>query len=397
LLKANAGDQSADIWFVATIERLSAGTRISVRSWQPEAQVETSIESIEVVDKREIATSLLRLCRKLARPMGVIEQVNEKSVRVRLRAGELTTPDPSFAQLKAGDVLLPMLAYRGKQGDVERLQAIPWTYITVDEIDGSMVRGTIQSGLRMALGGKRRGRIDTVVVAMRAQQSTTRIQMLTQLKPQRPLVAHRIEVRSEPMIPKAKPGGPPVDPNSTLLRELLTDRRGLATVSAVAEQPLVWLFAYSGQNLLARVPFVPGVTEHVALEVPDDATRLTAEADLQMLQSEVIDAVAARNTAIASIRAAAKKNDWSTVESKLDIIKRQQSAVSLKDRMTAVRVAGVAAAKSRRDKTAESRINRMCDELNKLISTHLGDDKIATVAEEMESLRQAEQRPDDKK
>lgn len=391
-----APEKTADIWFAATLESHAAATRISVRSWQPEVRTETAMESVEVVDRREIATSLLRLCRDLVRPIGTVEQVNDRSVQIRLRAGEIPSPDSSFDQLRKGDVLLPLMAFRGKKGVVERMQPIPWTYITVDEIDGSTVQGSVQSGLRLALGGKKRGRIDTLVVALRPQQSATKVELLTQSKPQRPLVAHRIEVRTEPVIPRSKEGESEVDPNSTLIAELLTDRRGQARIPAVKGRSMVWLFAFSGQNLLARVPFVPGLRHEVALEVPDDATRLAAEADLQMLQAEIVDAVALRNTAIALIRAAAKKDDWNTVNQRLDVIKRQKDAGSFSDRLTAVRVAGVAAARSRKDKSAETRIQRMCDELKELISAHLGDDKITAISDEMEALQNADKKSDEK-
>ena len=112
-----------------------------------------------------------------------------------------------------------------------------------------------------------------------------------------------------------------------------------------------------------------------------------------MLQGEVIDAVALRNTAIATIRAAAKKDDWSTVSQKLTLLKQQSSSSSLVDRLIAVRVAGVAAAKANRDKAAETRINRMCDEAVALIKVHLGEEKVRLLTEEMDALQSADVEP----
>ena len=118
-------------------------------------------------------------------------------------------------------------------------------------------------------------------------------------------------------------------------------------LSVAPERSLVWLFAYSGQRLLARVPLFRECSSSVRLDVPDDSTRLTAEANLQMLQGEVIDAVALRNTAFATIRAAAKKDDWVTVNQKLALLKRQQDVGSLNNRLIAVQnIAGTSAAGS---------------------------------------------------
>ena len=266
----------------------------------------------------------------------------------------------------------------------------------MDDVDGSTVTGRVQSGLKLALGGKKRGRIDTLIVTLRPQYPSTRIELTTQVKPVLPLVAHRIEVRTEPVVPRPTEEHPEIDPNSTLLHELITDRRGLAKLSIDAERPLVWLFTYSGQHLLARVPFVAGIASQVRLEVPDDSTRLTAEADLQMLQGEVIDAVALRNTAIATIRSAAKKDDWATVNQKLALIKRNSDIGSLSDRLNAVRVTGTTAARSHRDKGAEVRINRMCDETATLIKAHLGADNVTTLSEEMEALQSEDQKAEAK-
>ena len=396
-LDRHFGDMPTDIRLVATVESRSVGHRVSVRSWQPEVRTQTAAISIDVTDHREIAVSLLRLCRDQIRPMGLVEHVDERTVRIRLRAGELSSPDPSFSQLAAGDLMVPMLAYRNKNRVIEKLQSIPWTYVTIDRVDGSSVTATVQSGLRLALGGKKRGRIDTLVVGLRPQWASTKLELYSQTKPPLPLVAHRLEIRSEQMIPRVTDEHPDANPASTLLTELLTDRRGLAEVAIQPDHRLVWLFAYSGQHMLARIPFVPGSFGEARLEVPDDAVRLSTEADLQMLQSEVIDAVALRNTAVATIRAAAKKDDWTTVNQKLKLLKKQQKSAELSERLVAIRVAGVAVAKSRKDRAAETRINRMCDETATLVAAHLGDEKLRLLHEEMDALQSADAASQDAK
>ena len=60
---------------------------------------------------------------------------------------------------------------------------------------------------------------------------------------------------------------------------------------------------------------------------------------------------------------------------KLALLKRQQDAGTLLDRLNAVRVTGSAAAKARRDRTAEVRINRICDDVEWLngLSNPIGE------------------------
>lgn len=381
--------ESADVWFVAVVESLTVGTRVSVRSWQPEIQLQTVQVSEQVMDPREISMTVVRLCRDLMRPMGHLEQVDGQNVRIRLRMGEFSPADPTFTQLAKGDLLVPIVVFRDKNNSIQRLQSIPWTYVSVDAVEGSTVAGIIRSGLRGPLSGKKRPRIDTVLVAIRPQYSSSRLEVMNQAKTPIPLVAHRVEVRTEPIIPKPTKEQPDLNPASTLLNELLTDRRGMTFVDVDPARSLVWLFVFSGDQQLARVPFVPGLTQNARLEVPDDSTRLTAEADLQMLQGEVIDAVALRMTAFSTIRSAAKKDDWKVVNQKLLLLRQIQDAGGLLDRLNAIRVAATSVARARKDRVSEVRINRICDDTETLIKSHLADDKIRLLIEEMSALQGA--------
>jgi hypothetical protein len=54
---------------------------------------------------------------------------------------------------------------------------------------------------------------------------------------------------------------------------------------------------------------------------------------------------------------------------------------------------GESAAKANRDKAAETRINRMCDEAVALIKLHLGEEKVRLLSEEMEALQSADVEP----
>ena len=386
-----ADGQPVDVWFVAAVQSARPGYRIDVRSWQPEIQVASEAVGVYVADPRDVPVAILKLCRLAFRPVGVVEFVEGKTARARLQAGSLAAPDEAFALARPNDAFVPLTAVYNREQRIEKLQSIPWTYLTATEVDGAHVTCEIGSGLRSPLNSKPRTRIETLIVAVRPQHATTRLELATQTKPSLPLVAHRIELRSSPSTPK------PDDDAAReehLLRELLTDRRGLVVVPTDPERPLVWLFAYSGQHLLARVPFVPGSVAETRLEVPDDAARLTAEADVQMLQGELVDAVAVRNTQFATIRAAAKKYDWKQVRAKLDDLSKLPDPKSFLDRLAAIRVPTVHAAKARKDRPAEVRINRLCDEMAELIRQYLNEDKLKQFREEITELMKSEANAD---
>jgi hypothetical protein len=58
----------------------------------------------------------------------------------------------------------------------------------------------------------------------------------------------------------------------------------------------------SGENILARVPVIPGLGGDVVLHLPDDEIRLQAAARLAALREELIDVVARRNIYMARVR-----------------------------------------------------------------------------------------------
>ncbi len=386
LLEHTDGD-AADLWFVACVRMGRPGFQIDVRSWQPELQLATEPTGIHVVDLRDVPVSILRLCGHSFRPTGLVEDVAGNTVRIRIQAGALAPIDETFAQVQPGSVFAPLLAYRNREMKIEKLQTIPWTYLNATQVDGSRVTCELNSGLRSAIGGKQRGRIETLAVAVRPQHAATQLELAAQTKPSLPLAAHRIELRTKSTIPK------PNDEAAReehLLRELLTDRLGRVVIPADPERPLVWMFAYSGQQLLARVPFVPGSVAVTRLEVPDDSTRLAAEADVQMLQGQLIDAVALRNTRFAQIRQSAKKNDWKDVQSQLDDLAKLPDAKSFLDQLAAIRVPAVTAAKARKDRAGEARINRLCDEMAELIRQYLNEEKVKNLRDEMAELIKSE-------
>ena len=388
-----AASEPIDVWFVAAVQAARPGYRVEVRAWQPEMQLALASVGERVVDPRDVPLAILKLCWQTFRPVGVVEGVDGHSAQVRLRAGALAAPDASFTLARPNDTFVPSIAVRSRENRVERLLPIPWTYLTATEVSGSLMTTNVGSGLRSPISAKQRGRNETIIVAVRPQQQATRLELATQTKPSLPLVAHRIELRSSPATPVQDD---PVARLETLITELLTDRRGLVTIAVDRERPLVWLFAYSGQHLLARVPFVPGVASTVRLEVPDDSVRLAAEADVQMLQGQLIDAVAVRNTQIGLIRAAAKQRDWKEQESRLAGLSKLDDAQSFLDRLAAVRVPAVNAAKARKDKTAEARINRLCDEMATLIRQYLSEDRIKQLNEEATELRKADAEAEEK-
>jgi hypothetical protein len=174
------------------------------------------------------------------------------------------------------------------------------------------------------------------------------------------------------------------------LRRLVADRNGLVVVSASASpagQP-VWLYVRSGQALLARVPFVPGVQSVETLELPDDTLRLETEGRVALLQAELVDAVARRAVLLAQAKGRAKTQDWDGVNEAFRQIDGMRKAPSFTVDINAIRIPALRIAKARRDRTTAARIEKLCDETLELVNNYLDEEKVKEVRDELAEIRQ---------
>lgn len=372
-------DRSESCHVEIALHGVGAAFQLDARGYQAITGT-TPIESQLIYDPRDLALAILSSAFLVVRPMAIVESVDGPAVRAVLRAGDLVAADEDFNVATASRHFVPMLVSRTREGLVDRVQEIPWTIVTRETVTGGRMESTLRSGLRSPIGGKQRGRVQTILVGIRSRHPETVLELATQARPSLPLIAHRIEIRPNPEIARPDQEAP----DATLERTLLTDRRGTARLKQGTE--VVWLFAYSGRQLLARVPVLPGMAERLRLEVPDDSARLAAETELSLLQGELIEAVAERNTVAARVRAAVKKNQADVAKAAAAELRALPDTQVYLNRVTEIRVPALKAAKARRDRAGEARIGRLCEELNDLIKVYLSEDKRNAVYEELKEL-----------
>lgn len=382
-------EADVDFFYAVTVHRRGSQRRIAVRAWQPQFDWLSPVHEDAFYEPRETAGRIVKLCWGLFRPQVLVEHVDENSCRVRIPAGDLQPADPEFQLFQPGDCLIPWLMYYDRDRSLKKKQELPWTYVRLDEIAGPSAQGTVLSGLRSALGGKTRGRIDKVAVASRPVYPQTRLQVGVQNQPARSLAGYRLEVRPKLPERKAEPAAEPdpkEDKDEEEIVKLLTDRLGEVRLTPDPAQQSVWVYVYSGDLLLARVPFVPGSSPFLRLDVPDDSIRLQVEGDLQSLQNELINQVAERNTLIAAARNASKKGDWQRVAVLRKQLEGLPSKSSFQEKLAGIRVPAINAAKARKDRAGQVRIERLCKDVNELIGQYLNADRIKQVLEELEML-----------
>jgi len=419
--------------YLLALEARGAGFAPSGREWDPlTGRLGPLVHRDPEYDPREIAEGLLALVHELFRPIVSVEQSRSSPPHVRARAGDFSPPDPSWQPMTPERIFEVFYCYLTPEKTIDRVQQVPWTYLGVgDDVDRGLAGFSVTSGLRSAIGPRRR--VQTVALGITRRGTGTRLKLMTRPPSRQPLAGVEVEIDSPPLseggaggvasdsIPGSETtetaasdsspagnGGPgDVDSDATPLKKggsggvgsqaarvpskLVADRNGVVELSAAAAptgKP-IWLNVRSGQALLARVPFVPGVHDEEVLELGDDTLRLDTEASIALLQAELVDTVARRAVLMSLSRSRANAGKFDEVDELLKELNEMRKAPSFERELNGIRIPAIKAARAARDRTAELRIEKLCTETSELVRNYLDEDKIKEVKEEIEEIRQA--------
>ncbi|MFN0050733.1 MAG: hypothetical protein ACKV0T_00990 [Planctomycetales bacterium] len=384
-LAARATAENVDKLYLLSVESEGGRYRVAGREWDHSTAQLSPVRVRELAERRALVSAAQELLRDLFRPVGTIEQVKGGPVTLRLWGRGLVDPQADWTPTAAGSLFEAYYRYLNKDRQVERIQQVPWTYLALEESEEGATSVTVTSGLRTAFSGRRR-RIESVALGVAQPLAETRLTLITRPPGRRPLAGVEVEVSSAAHPPRNDAETSTVQP--PLLR-LVTDRQGqvrLPTAIGESHQP-VWLFVRSGQNLMARVPFVPGIRADETLELSDDQLRLDVEGQVAQLQSELIDAVARRAVLAAQARLRAKARDWPRVEQCQQQLAAMPAEKSFAADLNAIRINGLERARAQKDRLTELRIRKLCDETQELIAGYLGPDKMSELQEELAELK----------
>ena len=383
-LSARLGDAAPDKAYLLAIETAGPRLRLSGREWDAATRRLGPVHSLETADRRGLPEAAVALIGRLFQPLLSIETIEPDglSVRLRLRGGALLAAADSHErlreQVRPGDLLQPLLRYLDRDRNLREVQQVPWTYLHVDSVDRGRVAATLISGLRAPLGTGSFRRVEPVALGLQPQTEATSLQLVARDQPPRPMAGFKVRV-----VPKTHPRDEPQAEERTAL----TDRDGQLRIEAQPEHPLVWLYIHSGEALLARVPFLPGIEPSATIELPDDSLRLATEGEIDVLKGRLIDTVARRAALMARIRKLAREGDWQNIDQPRRELSTLPGIREFQSQLNAIRVPALEAAAERRDRIAAARIRQLCDEAADLVRRYLDPDAIRELNEEVEELR----------
>ncbi len=402
---------------LVAVEAADGGWKVCCREYDRRIEELTPVLAEVTYDRRSIADVAVRLMKNCFRPVllltGAAKGTDE--LEFYLQAGQLVPPDPSAQQIAEGDVLRPFLRHLDRRDPqkLKQLQKLDLTYIRVTEFnreltrtglspedaevtvegaspdettvfqDRSHVKGVLISHGLAPFGGRGRN-VEQLALRQRPMATSSRVRLVLNLRPDRPLVSHRVDRVSKLRYK---------DENSDVPVRMLSDRNGEVEMVVDPKNPTFWLYVYSGSLLLARVPYAPGLLATDTIKLPDDSIRLGVEGELYLFRDQLIDVVAQRAVFKGMAKQAAAAGDTAKLEEAVKGLIALPGRKEFELRLNAIQVPAVKRAEELRNGSAKRTVNKLCAAMAKSLGDFFSAEKQVKELEEVERLRNlAEQR-----
>ncbi|MDX1948762.1 MAG: hypothetical protein SFU86_25460 [Pirellulaceae bacterium] len=300
-------------------------------------------------------------------PLARIERVEGPQVVARLRAGGLIVDPASRAWIEPEMVLRPIIRRNDRAGEPlpkGGIQQVPWTLLSVRQRIDSLLTCELFSGYRAAIPSRGGVRTDRLALLVRPRYPATRLVLQSRAKPPQPLTGYEVHSR---------------EPSGTETQLIgVTDWRGSLEIPA-GDNALRVFLVKNGNQLLARLPIVPGQAPQLDAPLPDDDLRLQAEGAVTALYSRALDLVARREILAARIRSRLKERKFDEAQVLLDDFRQLETRIDLGRALDTIQQAGRGG-----DKLTQARIDKLFAEARKvLLLKPLADDMVNTLAAEL--------------
>lgn len=265
-------------------------------------------------------------------------------------------PEPiqgSPVYIQDQDRLLPVIRRTDRKGNLVKLEPIEFTYLTVNEQDGPVLKASIESYHRAPLAQRKSKRAQKLALVIRPPENTTTLYLYAPDKERSPLEGFEIWSR--------RPGSS-IEEKSEFLGK--TNWRGGFDIPPSPEGLRI-IYVKRGSRALRRLPVIPGLYESVSTQLPNDETRLFAEGVIQGLQNEILSLVIRREVFESEIEAAIEAKDAQSAKEALKELQDLETPTDFKNRMSEDESMLKIQTSDARELTY---INQMFDTLRKLLN-----------------------------
>jgi hypothetical protein len=383
---------TVDKVFPVSVEVAGGAYTVSAREWDRESELLTTVRTRTTLDRRTIAAQIISLLGEVFRPITLIDEATPTTARIRYKAGEYPPGDPAFVLAKQDAIYVPFFRYLDRKKVVQKLQFLPWSYITATNVDRIRANCELDTGVKTPLGSFKRRRMELRALALKPYTDQTTLTLVPKRNRTRPLVGYLVAVYDEIPPPPPEPGDKPKEdaPEREKPDIYRSDRFGNVTIPVDPNKPLQWVFIRSGSALLAKFPLVAGAERQMTVQCPDDTIRLDVEGQIVLLQSRLIDTIAKQAMVKAMITNRVKKGEWKKVDESLKELDELATIADFETLVSEIQYPALKKADERRDRASKGRIKKLGAAVLKIARVHLDQQKVDEFREDIVQQRQIE-------
>ncbi|MCU0712677.1 MAG: hypothetical protein MUC43_11500 [Pirellula sp.] len=433
--------------YLTSIDRSGEFYRVRVKELDSVVRRIGPMRTLLVARRQDIATAVEHLVRSLFNPIVRIEETDNSTAVLRVRAASLITSDQHPAFIGLGDVLIPHIRRDDSSGNPTLVQTLPFTYIVATEkVDAtSLFYGAIFTARRGALTAAKNRRTIRVGVKVPPASGTSDIRLTfrqsfysnvkqpnvgvtgaeiylrtpghddlvmlgrtdwrgvstlgeTKLptikydipsKSTNPSIAQAREMVLEPVPPPAYPAPPePEQPEATAAGDSAPAKVEKPPKGEIqANLPLYLYYVKNGDTLLARLPIITGHVPVEEAQLPDDRKRLEAEAFLKGVQNEVLDIVVQRKILEARVKTRIEKKDLVEAEKNLEDLKRLKSYEKLFSEVEAIQRRALATETGQPNPSLVTKVENLVKSTRDMIQMWLQTTTVNDLEKKLEEAR----------
>jgi len=382
------------------------------------------LESMLVQSLEELPQAVAYLQRRAFTPMARIEDNDNKTAVLRVRAVGLATSDISPVYIRPGDVVSPYVRRDDLNGNPTQLQSLAFTYIAITEpIDAARYYGAIFAASRGALVAAKNRRTRRVALKIQPRFPASQLQLGIRQTPSSVVPGAEIYLRTPgsedlTMVGRTDWRGI-IDVQQTKAPTITYELPTYSTVASIAKArstvangepipegeapqetelskeekvkrqqekpptgnlelnvPLYLYYIKNGETLLARLPIITGYRELEKADLPDDRRRLQAEGFLKGLQGEVLDVVARRKILEARIRRKLDEGKLDEADALVDELKKVKNYEVMSAQIQGIQRRALATETGYIPAPVVERIDKMLNTTRSLIGQYLQTDLV---------------------
>jgi hypothetical protein len=316
-------------------------------------------------------------------PLGQIDRWEKDVVFVRTKASGLPLGDRRLTLFHEGDVLRPIIRYDDREGRFRRVTPAQWSFCVVEKVSPEEVKCRVYTGARGEIATRGRGRVEPLVLRVVPTGGSTVLALQSRTEPRRPLAGYDIYTY---------PPGQKAD----LTHVGRTDRQGQVLIRSTGAT-LRMLLVRSGNEVLARLPIVPGLEPQLTAPIANDDHRLAAEGFITGLQEELVDVFARRKILMMRVRAAIEAKQFDKASELFEELRRLPTGEQF-----AARVDREQERLASNDPSVQKKINLLFGDTHQIIDKQLDPREIEDLDQELRGAQSGEStaavgKPADKK